>query len=706
MKQVLIKKGKAVTEEIPAPTCGDGEILIQVKYSLVSTGTEITSLTESGKSLVKKAKEQPQNIKLLLDMIKKQGLKKTLNLVRGALESGTATGYSAAGIVLEVGKNVIGFKKGDRVAAAGAGKTNHAEIIAVPKNLVVKVPENVDFSDAASVTLGSIALQGVRQADPKLGDKVVVIGLGLIGLLTVQILKASGCHVIGSDLDENRLKMAKNLGADLTVLGEDNTVTKVLQETEDKGADRIIICAATKSDRPINDAMQMVRKKGTVVVVGAVGLNLKRSPFYEKEAELKISCSYGPGRYDQKYEEKGQDYPFGYVRWTENRNMQEYLNLLSDGKINFKKMVERKYLIDKANLAYESLKNSKEKPLAILLKYPDREKPETLIKLKPIKVEKISKKTINVAVIGAGSFATSMHLPNLEKLKKYYKIKAIIDKNGVTAKQVAERYNASHAGTDYSQALKRKDIDIVLIATRHNLHAKIAKEALMAGKAVFSEKPMALNEKELDELVKTIQKTKKPYMVGFNRRFSPYAKKIKELIRDLQNPLMIYYRMNAGYIPLDHWVHNEEGGGRIIGEACHIFDLFNFLTGSEPIEVTYESINPKTNYYSAKDNMVITVKYADGSVCTLLYTALGGEDFGKEYMEVYFDNKTIVLDDYQKMTGFGIAADLTGSEQNKGHLQELIEFAEGIKSGKIPIELKDMKQATYTTFLIEDGLKK
>ncbi len=703
MKQVLIKKGAAITDQIPAPICGEGEILIKVKYSLISTGTELTGLTESGKSLFQKAKEQPENVKLALEMIKKQGFKKTLNLVRGALKTGSLTGYSAAGVVLKVGKNIEGLKRGDRVAAAGAGKANHAEIIAVPKNLVIKIPQKVDFRQAASVTLGSIALQGVRQADPKLGDKVVVVGLGLIGLLTTQILKANGCHVIGIDLDKNRLKMAKDLGADLSVSAEDNAVTKVLQKTEGKGADRVIICAATKSDQPVNEAMQMIRKKGTVVVVGAVGLNLKRSPFYEKEVELKISCSYGPGRYDQKYEEKGQDYPFGYVRWTENRNMQEYLNLLANGKIDFGKMVAKQYIIDEADKAYADLKTAPEKPLAALLKYPKPKNKETLLKL-DIDFKPIDKKIIKVAIIGAGGFATSMHLPNLEKLKKYYQIKAVVDKDGVKAKQTAQKYSAKLAGTDYKQILKRRDIDMVLITTRHNLHAQISKDALVAGKAVFSEKPMALNEKELQGLIQTIKKTKKPYMVGFNRRFSPYAKKIKKLVSDRQNPLMIYYRMNAGYIPLDHWVHTEEGGGRIVGEGCHIFDLFNFLTGSQAIEVTYESINPATDYYSAKDNIVITIKYTDGSICTLLYTASGNKDFGKEYMEVYFDNKTIVLDDYQKMEGFGVTAELTTPEQDKGHLQELIEFAEGIKSVKIPIELKDLVSATKTSFLVVENL--
>jgi len=412
----------------------------------------LTGLTESGKSLFQKAKEQPENIKLVLGVIKKQGLKKTLNLVRDVLKTGSPTGYSAAGIILEVGKNITDFKKGDRVAAAGAGKANHAEIIAVPRNLVVKIPKNLDFSQAASVTLGAVALQGIRQADPKLGDRVVVIGLGLIGLLAVQILKASGCYVIGIDLDKYRLKMAQDLGTDSIISAENNTVTKVLQETEGKGADRVIICAATKSDQPVNDAMQMVRKKGAVIVVGAIGLNLKRSPFYEKEAELKISCSYGPGRYDERYEEKGEDYPFGYVRWTENRNMKEYLNLLADGKINFKKLITRQYIIDEADQAYTDLKTAPEKPLAVLLKYPEPKNQETLLKLKT-NLKPFNKKVIKVAIIGVGSFATSVHLPNLEKLTKYYQIKAIIDKNGVKAKQIAEKYSADFAGTDYREIL-------------------------------------------------------------------------------------------------------------------------------------------------------------------------------------------------------------------------------------------------------------
>jgi predicted dehydrogenase/threonine dehydrogenase-like Zn-dependent dehydrogenase len=702
MKQVLIKKGEAYVENIPTPTITDDEILIQVKYSLISTGTEMTSVNESGKSLIQKVKEQPDNIKLALDMIKKQGLKKTLNLVRGVLESGVPTGYSTSGIVIGIGKNIKDFKINDKVAAAGAGKANHAEIIAVPKNLVVKIPIGVEFSDAASVTLGSIAMQGVRQANPKIGDNVVVIGLGLIGLLTVQILKANGCNVIGIDLDKKRLDLAKYFGANMTINAKENVIQKINDKTNGFGSDSVIICAATKASEPINQAMQIVRKKGTVVIVGAVGLNLKRSPFYEKEVDLKISCSYGPGRYDEKYEEKGNDYPYSYVRWTENRNMEEYLNLISQEKINFQKMVEKEYIINLAKKAYNDLKLSENKPLAVLLKYPENIQQKTLYILEP-DFTPIDKKIINVAVIGAGGFASAMHLPNLEKLKKYFKIKAIIDKNGVVAKQTAEKYHAKYAGTNYKEILRKKDIDLVIITTRHNMHARIAIDALKAHKAVFSEKPMALNNIELKELIETIEKSKKLYTVGFNRRFSKYANEAKKHTDLRTNPLFMHYRMNAGFIPLDHWVQTEVGGGRIIGEACHIIDLFNFFTNSKIKSVSTDSLTPQTKNISSSDNKVITLTYEDGSIATLEYFAIGNKDFPKEYLEIHFDEKTIVIDDYKKIEGFGVKVKPISSQiSEKGHLEELIKLYKCLTSEnpKLPIDLSDLVQTTEATFQI------
>lgn len=697
MKQVFIKKGGAIVDNVPAPSIGDGEILVRVTYSLISTGTELNSLSESGKGLIERAQSNPSNVGLVIDMAKKQGIGKTWRQIQQTLDSSQVSGYSAAGVVVEAGKNT-NFSVGDRVACAGAGKANHSEMIAIPKNLAVKIPAKVTDTDAASVALGSIALQGVRQAAPELGDKVVVTGLGLIGLLTVQMLKTNGCTVIGLDPDASRLKLAQELGADYTYGSTDNAVEKVLKLTDGQGADRVVITAATKSHEPVNQAMAMTRKRGVVVVVGSVGLELQRSPFYEKEIDFRIACSYGPGRYDQEYEEAGRDYPYGFVRWTENRNMAQYLEMIGQGKVSFSKLQPKEYSVEAASQAYEELRSSDDKPLAALLKYPTTGASDTDLVVTPAKPTQ--KKLVNIAVIGAGGFASAMHLPNLQSLTDHYSIAAVVDKNGAVAKNMAERYGAKLATTNYQTVLKDKEIDAVLIATRHNVHAELSIEALKAGKAVLVEKPLALTEEELKKVSEVAAKSGQIFMVGFNRRFSPFAKKIRQVVEGAKSPVMAYYRMNAGYIPANHWVHGAEGGGRIVGEACHIIDLFSYLTGAKPVSVSHESISTKNDYYSPRDNVTILIKYSDGSVCSLIYTSMGPSSMSKEYLELFVGGKGIVLDDYQTMVGHGVSANLNLKAQDKGHRQELIEFAEAIKTGKPPISLEDMSTTTQISFMI------
>ncbi len=707
MKQVIVKRGEVVVEEVPSPMVDDGSVLVCVQYSLISSGTEIAGVVSSGESILQKARTQPENVKKVLNMAKTHGIPATINVVKGKLAEVDThpTGYSCAGVVTDVGKRIQDIRIGDKVACAGAGKANHAEFVCVPRNLVVKVPDKLDLKEAASVTLGSIAMQGVRRAAPRLGEIVAVIGLGLIGQITAQILKVAGCHVIGIDIAKSRVELAKQLGLDYGVMsGEEDPVTSVLRFTSGYGVDTTIITAATQSNLPVQQAMEMTRKKGRVVVVGAVGLGLKRSPFYEKEIDFLISCSYGPGRYDEKYEEKGIDYPYGYVRWTENRNMQEYLRMLAEGKVNFKALISKEYEIDDAPKAYRELKESEEKPLGVLLGYRQTEKSiERRITLspKPIKREGI----INVAVIGAGGFAKGMHLPNLKKLSNLYNTYAIVEKDGNKAKKVAKRFEAGYCTTDYQEVLKDEKVDMVIITTRHNLHAKIAIEAAHAGKAVFVEKPMALNKEELEELVKVLKETQVPFVVGFNRRFSPFAVRAKEIVAERQNPMIVNYRMNAGYIPLSHWVHTEEGGGRNIGEACHIYDLFNFLTDSEVVSIEAKSISPKSEQYASNDNFNATLKYKDGSLCNLTYTALGSTDYPKEEMEIYVDGKILKMTDYKKMDIIGPKyKGLQTKKQDKGHLEELKEFYEAVIKGKKSIPLWQLVQATEISFEVEEKL--
>jgi len=703
VKQVFIKKGEAIIENVPAPLVTEDEILVQVYYSCISIGTEMFKIQASGRPLYKKIMDKPQNIRKVLDRLKNHGLRDAIVKVKSKIEGKNPIGYSASGIVLETGKNIKNFKPGDRVACAGDKIANHAEFIAVPENLAIKIPQNLSVKAASTVTLGSISLQGVRRCSPTLGENIVVIGLGILGQLTLQMLKVAGCHVIGIDLEKSRIEKAIKLGLDAGFSPDKvNVVEEVIRNTDGFGADAAIITAASKGSEVINQAMEMCRKKGKVIVVGDVNLNIKREEFYKKELDLLISTSYGPGRYDERYEQKGVDYPYAYVRWTENRNMQEYLKLLSENKIEIEPLIERIYKVEEVSKAYEELKSISEKPLIVLLEYNRESKPDVKVVINKFKAVH---DRINVGVIGAGNFTKSVHLPNLQKLDKVYRIVAICSKTGGNAESTAEQYNASYATTDYKKLLEDKNIDMVLIATGHNLHAGIAIDAAGFGKAIFVEKPMALSKEELDRLVKILKKTKVPFVVGFNRRFSPFAIRIKEIVSKRVNPMIISYRMNAGYIPKEHWVHSIEGGGRNIGEACHVYDLFNYFIESRFLSVDAVSIKPTTEQFVSNDNFTATIKYEDGSVCNLIYTALGTKSVPKERMEIYVDNKVIYLDDYKDLKIFGSQEKgLKRRVQDKGQYDELLRFSECLKSGSDLIPLWQLVQATKISFEVEDQI--
>jgi predicted dehydrogenase/threonine dehydrogenase-like Zn-dependent dehydrogenase len=684
MKQVIIKQGKATIEEVPVPKVESGTVLVQVNHSCISIGTEMSGVKVSGTPLWKRALKQPENVKKVVQMATTQGLSKTRSVISGKLEAGNPTGYSATGVVLEVGADIDDLQAGDRVACAGAQCAHHAEIIRVPRNLTVPVPDNLGFPEASTVTLGAIALQGVRRATPTLGESFVVIGLGILGQFTVQMLKANGCRVIGTDLDKERIQLALNLGMDAAIHPtEDNEIEQVVRLIDGIGADGVIITAATNSDEVVSTAFNMCRKKGRVVLVGDVGLNLNRADFYQKELDFFISTSYGPGRYDQIYEEQGLDYPVAYVRWTENRNMAEYLRLIAETKLNVKSLIAKTYPLEQAPQAYEALKDSSAKPLMVLLSYPQ----DTEIKrtIPNPQAAAAGKDKIRMAIIGAGGFAKGMHLPNLQALSEDYHIQAIVSRTGHNANATAKQFKANYASTDYEQVLNDKEVDAVLIATRHNLHADMTLRALKAGKHVLVEKPLAINQDELQKIVAFYENsdaTAPILLTGFNRRFSPYARRIQEITKNRSNPMILNYRMNAGYIPLDHWVHTKEGSGRNIGEACHIYDLFTYFTNSKVIEVTAHAIIPKTNHYSRHDNFVATMHFEDGSVATLTYTALGTNKYPKEQMEVYVDGKVLVMNDYKSLNIVGAATKgIQSKTMDKGQKQELEMFAKAIKPG-------------------------
>lgn len=713
MKQVFIKKGDVLVIEVPSPTINEDEILVQVHYSCISSGTELAGITMSAKPLYKKAMEKPQNIIKVFDLIKEKGIKDTILRIRSKVDIKSPVGYSAAGIVLETGKNITGFKLGDRVACAGAGIANHAEFIAVPQNLTVKVPENISLREASTVALGAIAMQGIRRADLRIGENAVIIGLGILGQLTHQILKASCIKTIGVDLNSSRIKKSVETGLNHGINpNEVNVVDEVIGKTNFLGADSVIITAASISNTVINQSIEMCRKKGKVIIVGDVALNIKREELYKKEIDLLISTSYGPGRYDEKYERKGFEYPYPYIRWTENRNMEAYLELISQSKIDVNVLIEKIYSIGNAEKAYKDLKDPSDAPLIILLEYGGKNLTDKKILLRSStgRDNSITDTRIKVGIIGAGSFTKDIHLPNLEKLSDLFSIYAVCDKDSGNADNIAKRYRANYSTTDYDYIIQDSNVNMVIISTRHNLHAEIAIKAAEKGKAILLEKPMALNQVELENLMNILKKRRVPFTIGFNRRFSSISQKIYYLVSRRENPLIINYRMNAGYIPPDIWVQNEEGGGRNIGEACHIYDLFSYLTGAEVKEVSAISINPKSKNIMINDNFAALLKYNDGSVCNLTYASLGNSRFPKEVMDIYYDGKIISMKDFKELDVFGLSNhNMKLSFQDKGHLNEIKSFGEFIRNKDKPdigpIPFWQLIQATEISFAVELQIK-
>ena len=707
MKQVLIKRGYAVAEDVPAPQVEADKVLIRVVNSCISIGTDMLRVEATAEPLWRRAIREKDNVKKVLDMATERGLSRTYEFICGKIDAGTPIGYSAAGVVVGIGDRIKDVKLGERVACAGAQCAYHAEIINVPRNLLVKIPEGLTFEEASTVTLGSIAMQGVRRARTTLGECFVVIGLGVIGQFAVQMLKASGCKVIVSDLDASRIQMALTHGADYAIQPDGTTdAEQVARLTDGIGADGVIITAAAKSDAIVSTAFKMCRRKGRVVLVGDVGLHLNRADFYEKEIDFFISTSYGPGRYDSLYEEKGLEYPVSYVRWTENRNLQEVLNLMAAKKLHVMDMVSKIYPVEEADTAYESLKTASPKPLMVLLSYPQEEREEADVVT--VAAHPTQKEKIQIALIGAGGFAKGMHLPNIKQISELYQLRAVMSRTGANAEAVAKQFGADYATTNYEKVLSDDAVDMVLIATRHNLHAEMVLAALGAGKHVLVEKPLAINAEGLSKIEQFYREHRDAplLLTGFNRRHSRYLQEIAKQTTARQNPMIIHYTMNAGYIPLDHWVHTEEGAGRNIGEACHIYDVFNFLTGAKAVSVSACSIQPNGAYYSAKDNFIATVTYDDGSIANLIYTAVGSKDYPKETMEVFFDGKMITLNDYKSMKGCGVklaSIETKGSE--KGQLEELEVFGKIIQAGgESPIPLWQQIQAMQIAFAVEEQI--
>jgi predicted dehydrogenase/threonine dehydrogenase-like Zn-dependent dehydrogenase len=713
VKQVLFQEGRAVVEDVPAPLVEPGTILVRTFSTCISAGTELSGIHASGTPLWKKALKNPDKVIKTLKQSMTHGLTQTQADVFGRLAAGQPTGYSAAGEVIEVGSGILDIHVGDRVACAGAQCAFHAELIRIPRNLAVPIPKNLSLPFASTVTLGAIALQGVRRAQPTLGETFVVLGLGILGQLTVQFLRANGCRVIGLDKDTSRVQLALSLGMDASVDVDDESPTdQIIRLTGGIGADGVIITAASPSNEIISSAFRMCRKKGRAVLVGDVGLALNRADFYQKEIDFLISTSYGPGRYDRRYEEEGADYPISYVRWTENRNMEEYLRLLAEGKVNLEPLISAQFPIEQATTAYESF-GVLPRPLMVLLQYtaPVGQPPGSHRISNPMAAPAKGEGPIRLGLVGAGGFAKSMHLPNIASMPKNFSLRAVASRSGHNATATARRFGATFSTTRYQELLADPEIDAILIATRHNLHCEMALQALEAGKHVLLEKPLALSEPELVR-IRTFyeggtESSAPPLLLtGFNRRYSPLIVEISEALRKRSGPILIQYTMNAGYIPLEHWVHTSEGGGRNLGEACHIYDLFTFLTGARSLQIKAACLNPPSGHYSHRDNFQATISFDDGSLASLSYTSMGHPGVPKERMEVFSDGKVYEMIDYQSLVFHGSKrGKIEFSGPRKGQKEELEAFGDAIrKGGQWPAPLWQQIQATEIALAVDAQL--
>lgn len=694
--------GEMIIQDLPYPQLGKGMVIVKNHFSIISAGTEGSTVSAARKSLIGKAKERPQQVKQVIDTLKKQGPIQTYRAVMKKLDSYSPLGYSCAGEILEVGEGVTDFKVGDKVACAGVGYANHAEIVSVPINLCVKLKDDANLRDAAYNTLGAIAMQGFRQADLRLGETVVVIGLGLLGQLTCMISKASGVQVVGIDVSDFPVKQSiENNIVDAAYLRNITGLEdKINNLTNGNGADAVIIAAATSSLDPINFAGSVARKKGKVVVLGAVPTGFDRDPYwYRKELELKMSCSYGPGRYDLNYEEKGIDYPYAYVRWTEKRNMEAFQRLIETKAINLDYLTTHEFNFEDAPKAYDLLLNHTEPFFGIALKYDVTKK----VSKKPIIINSTKTNSkISISFIGAGSYAQGNLLPNISK-NDNVSLAGVMTNTGTTSKRVAEKYEFEFCATEEKDIFDDKT-NTIFIATRHDSHAEYVLKSLKANKNIFVEKPICLNENELNEIISLQQEVQKPIMIGFNRRFSPLTSIIKE--RFGSGPMSMIYRVNAGNIPKETWIQDMEiGGGRIIGEACHFIDLLTYINGSLPTKISSMAI-PDVN--GLNDTVNISIQFKNGSIGNVAYYANGSKQLPKEYLEVFASGNTAVLSDFKQLNIYGRGKSYKKKliNQNKGQKEMIEAFLNGLlKDGKSPIPMDEIFSVTRATFKVLESIK-
>lgn len=705
MKQLFqnMKTGQTVVAEVPIPVPRRGQALVRVAASVVSTGTERMVVEFAEKSLVGKARSRPDLARQVIEKMQREGLIPTLQAAFNRLDQPMPLGYSSAGVIVELGDGMEGFHVGQRVACAGGGYAVHAEYNIVPRNLLTPLPENVDFESAAFTTLGAIALHGFRLAETQLGEHVAVIGLGLLGLLAAQIAAASGCHVLGVDLNPQRVALASSLG--LLACSRDQAIEATQALTANQGCDAVLICADTPSNDPVELAGLLARDRARLVAIGAVGLTLPRKLYYEKELVLINSRSYGPGRYDPSYEEKGQDYPLSYVRWTEGRNFQAVAALMSSGKLQVQPLITHRFPIEQAEEAYRLITGKKAEPfLGVLLTY-SAEREETRSSVARLTVSSRSEKAVRLGVLGAGLYAQTTLLPVLRKIKAIEKV-GIASAGGLHAQHAARKFGFAYACADEDQILADPQINTVALLTRHDSHAELAIRALHAGKHVFVEKPLAMTSEQLQKVAEILGQTPFLLTVGFNRRFAPLARILRDFVQDRHEPLYAHYRVNAGYLPLSHWIHDpEQGGGRIIGEGCHFVDFLTFLVGAPPVRVCAQAL-PDNGKYRA-DNVSLTLTFADGSLGMVAYLANGDKSFPKERVEVFCGGRVAVLDDFRRLEMLRNGQrTVIKKAQDKGWYHEWLAFLHALRlGGPPPIPYEHLLGVTRATLSAMESLQ-
>lgn len=702
MKQILqsARSGELELVEVPSPTPAPGQVLVANHYSVVSPGTEKMALEFARKSLVSKARSRPDLVKQVLKKLQHEGPMPTYRAVTTRLEAPQPLGYATAGVVVAVGEGVEGFAPGDRVACAGAGYANHAEFVTVPDNLVVHVPAELELDKAAYATLGAIAMQGVRVADPRLGEIVAVIGLGLIGQLTVQLLRAAGCQVLAIDINEDRIAEAMDQGATWSALPGDDHEPWKNTATHGYGADIAIVTAASESSAPITLAADLCRVKGCVVAVGATAMNLDRRSFYPKELELRMSMSYGPGRYDRRYEELGLDYPISHVRWTENRNLQSFVNLAAAGDIDPAKLDAEVVAFEDAERSYEALAKGERKNLAIIFKYKGA--PDEARTLELAKPSARRDGDVGIAFVGAGNYAKAQLIPAIASASKVRKVQ-VVTATGASARRTSEKYDYASCGTDPQEVFENDAVDLVFIATQHDSHASLARDAMKAGKAVWLEKPIGLDQESVRELVAAARDTQGFLSVGYNRRFSPHAEKIRETFDGRSEPMSIRYTVAAGATPAGTWVTDPKtGGGRIIGECCHFIDLCIYLVGTLPSSVYARGLSRDPE---RDDSFVANVSFTDGSVATLEYLANASAELPKERFEVSSERKTAICENFRSTTVMG-GTPLKTLNQNKGQREAVLAVIEACRTGAgSPFTLEELTANSETTFGILESMR-